>query len=176
MEKRGSTKALTVVLTMIAVIAVIHTVLHFTVYGTGIDGFHKTGISGLSIGKLNLGDDIKNNSEISNTSKVSLSIEWIAIVLLGIFTFVYGRTNTGNDISKFDIKSKGKTSATTDLDILYDVLKEKKKVSLLSIQNIFKINEETAIEWCKILESGNLAELSYSKVGESFLTLVKPTN
>ena len=50
----------------------------------------------------------------------------------------------------------------TDLDTLYNILKDKKQLRTSSIAKLFKVNKETALNWCKILESGNLAVLDYS--------------
>ena len=173
MKKRGKARALVVVLAMLLVIAIVHTIFHFLIYGTGIPGINKSGISGLSIGNLNIGDDLKNNVTVSNTSKISVSIEWMAVVLLGMFTVMYSRMNPENDLRHINIKERNKGLTTTDIDILYDILKEKKKISLSSIQRVFKVHQEVALEWCKILESGNLATINYPGVGEPSLILIK---
>jgi hypothetical protein len=60
---------------------------------------------------------------------------------------------------------------TTDLDVLYETLKKEKKISVSKIAKTFKIANDIAFEWCKILESGDLAEIVYPGFGEPLIKI-----
>jgi hypothetical protein len=58
----------------------------------------------------------------------------------------------------------GKT--TTDLDNLYEILKQKKHLSVPMISKAFKVSEDIVLEWGKILEEGNLAKITYPRMSD----------
>ena len=58
----------------------------------------------------------------------------------------------------------GKTN--TDLDLLYFLLREKKKLKIPTISKIFKIDKEKALEWCRILESHDYVIINYPSLSE----------
>jgi len=110
---------------------------------------------------------IRTYQGISPISRVLFSVQWIVILLALLFMlFRDSRLKLRTSDIK-DIHSKklvGKSS--TDLDTLYSILKEKKKLKISTISKAFNIDKDTAFEWCKILESGNLAVIDYPGVGE----------
>lgn len=110
-------------------------------------------------------------TEMTLNTKLFLVGEWglILVFLIGVFIrdiLIRGKELSGIDIQKITGKSG------TDLDTLYNILQEKKKLRISSIAKAFKINRETAMEWCKILESGNLASIDYPGVGEPIVKAV----
>ncbi len=56
--------------------------------------------------------------------------------------------------------------AQTDLDLMYELTKEKKAVKINALSNYFKVDDKTIIEWARILEEANLVSLNYPAVGE----------
>ena len=75
-------------------------------------------------------------------------------------------------ISPLEVETEEKKPGIhTDIDILYKMLKEKKNISLSEISKAFNINKELALEWCKTLETAELAEIQYSTFKEVVLTL-----
>lgn len=60
----------------------------------------------------------------------------------------------------------------TDLDILYEILKREKWVTLDNIEKVFKVNSEIALDWSKVLENGNLAIIDYPRFGKPVLRLL----
>ena len=59
----------------------------------------------------------------------------------------------------------------TDLDVLHNLLKKKKKIHLSSIANVFKVSKETAMEWCRALEASHLGSIEYSALGEPYIKI-----
>lgn len=157
-----------VIFIAIVLIALLHTIFHFAVYGTGIRGIYEFGVSGFTIGKLQLGEEIKSNyPQIPIISKIVLILEWFIVITIVTFTFVRQKINLKKEIKSLNVhKNYGKSKTKTDLDVLYSILKEKKHLKLSTVSKVFKIDKDKVMEWCRILESGNLAEINYPGVGE----------
>lgn len=100
-------------------------------------------------------------------NKIFLAAQWIFFILVLIVTFVRDRRvkNRAGDVREIDI-SKISGKSVTDLDTLYNVLQEKKRLKVSSISKLFKVSKEIALDWCKTLESGNLVEIEYPSMGE----------
>jgi len=130
------------------------------------------GLTGLSIGKK-FSEAYKG---ISPTSKLLLILQWIVLVTLlaGVFFRDMRAKNreAKEELSGLDINRLSKDSGT-DLDTLYKVLKEKKKLKISNIARLFRVKEEVAMEWCKILESGNLGVIEYLSAREPIIKIVE---
>jgi len=124
--------------------------------------------------------DLKNNyTNLSTTTKVILIVEWIIIFIIIIVILIKVKLNVSKE-KKEDknpknrdlvnmvniVKKYKKSSSDTELDILYNILKEKKVLGLKTIIQMFRIDKVTALNWCKILEEGDLATLSYPAIGD----------
>ena len=72
-------------------------------------------------------------------------------------------------IVKEKIKNLGKEK--TPIDVLYWLIQEKKEVKFHVIGKIFNINIKKIEGWARILESHDLAEISYPAFGEPRLKL-----
>lgn len=166
---------LSLVITSLVLIALLHSVFHFVVYGTSIPGFYQKGLSGFSIGKMSLGEEFKKQyPAVSPISKIALIAEWSLLLLLIIFSFVRARTNTKKEQDTIKLKDKyTKGENKTDLDTLYEVLKEKKRLSLKTIAKMFNVKKEIAQSWCETLESGGLATLHYPRIGDPEIVIAE---
>ena len=176
MKKRGKITFLGGVVTLVILIALIHTSMHLMIYGTGIDGLAKEGvpsISGLAIGNIKIDETLKTSyPQLPRFSQFFIIAEWALLIALLIFTLLRQRINLRSEMIGGELVKKYTGSKTkTDLDILYDILKEKKKIRLSTIEKIFKVDKETVKEWCKIFESNNLATVNYPKMGEAELAI-----
>ena len=60
----------------------------------------------------------------------------------------------------------------TDIDLLYKMLLEKKRLKLSDIMSQFGVPEKHALEWAKILETHGLARLKYPAFGEPELVML----
>jgi len=108
------------------------------------------------------------------TLKIFLGAQWILLILLLIFAFREDRKvkSRKKELEGIDLK-KMTPKQGTDLDTLYNILKNKKQLRISTISKVFNINDKIAIEWCKILESGNLAILDYPGIGEPIVKLIE---
>lgn len=176
MAERGGSKGLQVGILFVLLFALLHTGAHVVLYGTGISGFAQRGVSGFSIGSLDLGDDTAAKAErFSGPSRFIILAEWFLLIGLVVFAMVRTRIHSPLDkeIKTFSIDHLQGPSRT-DLDVLYDLLKEQKRIPLSRIEKTFKVNQDTVESWCKTLESGNLAQLSYPRIGEPELHVIEP--
>lgn len=130
---------------------------------------YKNNFTGFSISSI-LDGFVKTSSGISQVSKIFFISQWVLILVILISVFVYDHIGKTKEI--VEIKSKrvsGKFS--TDLDTLYSILQDKKKLKISTISKAFNVSEEVAMDWCKILESGNLAVIDYPGVGQPVIKL-----
>lgn len=171
MEKRGVAKIIRVAIFLVLTITIVHTTLHLALYGTGISGFGERGISGFSVGNIS-GDAVKiQYKQISSFSRIIIIAEWLFLIGLIFLSFSAEKLHIkkeANVIAKLEIKHE---KSKTEIDTLYDLLKEKKKLTLSSVAHAFNVKEETVEEWAKILETAELATLYYPRIGEPELRI-----
>lgn len=184
MEKRGDTKIAKAMMALVILVLVIHITAHFMIYGTGVKGFGEKGVSGLSIGSLEIdGKAIdafrSDNPESNNISKYIIAGEWVVLIAILLYILVKGKMKLDKEIKSEELTKREirpHRGNETDIDILYDLLKEKKEIRLAVIAKSFGVSESTALEWCKILEEGDLATLKYPTVGSPKLVLIGEEN
>jgi len=113
--------------------------------------------SGMSINEL---PKVFKNPD---TSVIAFFIQWVLIFFLFVIAVVRytQRSKDEKVIINYEEKIVKLQKAETDIDLLYSILKEKKKIKIGAICKIFKITKEKALEWGKILESNNLAVINY---------------
>ena len=176
MEKRGAMRK--IFLTVFFLVILLQTLFYFGIYGTGINSFAKTGISGFAIGKTNIFEELKTNYQnLSGTSKIVIMGEWLIIIFVFLFILikglVKGRVNIQKEIvGVAAIIKEPKQKPRTDLDVFYDTLKQKKSLRVSVAAKLFNISKEEAMTWGKILESGKFAEIHYPAVGDPKIVLI----
>ncbi len=108
-------------------------------------------------------DDTKDiYDSMSLSSKIFLLVQFLALFAVLIYFIVKTRKaiKEREEIANMNIiKNPGRSK--TDLDTLYSILLEKKKIRVPTIAKAFKVSNDVAMEWCRILEIGELAIISY---------------
>lgn len=99
-------------------------------------------------------------------------ISLIPLTVLFIFIRLFVMVDKG-EIGKIDIK-KMRSRSKTDIDILYELIKEKKDIKVSTISKIFEIEKELAMDWAKILESSELVTIEYPGFGGPIIKLKIP--
>ncbi len=165
-------KKLPLLISSVFVLVALHTLAHIVIYGTGVSGAVASGVSGLSVGSFSIDNDFKPlYKQYSQTSLFILVGEWAILLLISLSAFVKHRQAINEDVKQgFNIQ-KYKSSTKTDLDILHDLLKEKKHLRISTIARIFNVKVEIALNWAKTLETADIATINYPRVGEPELTL-----
>ena len=151
------------VILIAAVILLTNLAFLFYFYG-GLSG----GMTGFSI----MGSFSKVYIEMPQSSKIFIILEWSVLILILIGAFIRDISVKRKDISGINLEDMGGKTGT-DLDKLYSILQDKNQLRISTIARAFRVNKETAMEWCKILESGNLASIDYPGVGEPVVKLNK---
>ena len=101
-------------------------------------------------------------AELNLAAKIFLLLQFLLLFALAIYYIIKTQMAMKErvEISNFDIiKNPGRSK--TDIDTLYTILKEKKKIRIPTVAKAFKVDDDIAMEWCRILEIGDLAEIEY---------------
>ena len=174
----GAKKLLfTLSIALITLIAIVHIILHVALFGTGIRGFYNSGVSGFSIGQFSQQTVIETKTDFLNISRTIIITEWSLLIILIVTTIIKGKKDLKKELQHVQLKEKHSIEEhKTDLDVLYDILKEKKHLHLQTIAKIFKVDIDVAKNWCQILVAGNLATLEYPRFGDPELILNEEEN
>lgn len=111
----------------------------------------------------------------TNTPTLLFVLQWIIlgfIMILAYSKFVKRKKDTLTKEDYLVIKQK-KTKSETDLDILYNLLKNKKRLHINTISKLFGVTKEKALEWGKILENHDLVRIDYPVFNESEINLLE---
>jgi len=85
----------------------------------------------------------------------------LILFLLG-FTYMQNRRIYKRKVDEKSINIEEFTKdSKTDLDALYKMIIAKKRLSVKSVSHLFQIEEDLAMEWARILESGDLVTIEY---------------
>ncbi len=127
-----------------------------------------SGFTGFSIGET----VSQTYSTVPFIAKIFLLVQWVFLIAILIFSLIKdkGVESRKQELSGIDLERISKKG--TDLDILYSLLQKKQQLRISTISKIFKINKDVAMDWCKTLESGNLAIIDYPGIGEPVVNLV----
>lgn len=106
----------------------------------------------------------KAYNETSWIEKIFLIGQWILVGFLVLLVVVRDKKIEKKVEEIGNVKIERKKNET-DIDVLYELLKEKKQIKISSISKLFKIKEDVAMNWAKTLESGNLGEIDYPGFG-----------
>jgi hypothetical protein len=115
---------------------------------------------------------IGSYSSLSFQSKLFMISEWVFLFLLLIYAVYWDKRMLikKNDLIDLHIQ-RNVDKNKTDLDTLYEIIKEKKELPISTISKSFNITKDIAMEWCKILESGELVSLSYPGFSEPLVRI-----
>ncbi|RMD45471.1 hypothetical protein D6829_02260 [Candidatus Pacearchaeota archaeon] len=119
-----------------------------------------------SISGFSIADITQLYSSMHTTSKIFLIIQWVIILVIVVIALIKNQKvmQRRNKIGSINIK-KAMANSKTELDALYNILKERKELSIKEICSVFKIKEDLAMEWARILEAGELITIDYPTFG-----------
>ncbi len=154
-------KNLIIVLTILVILAGGNMYLYFQKQDTSLSGFSIS--------------DFSSKIKQADFDTIFFITQWFFILLIIIFFYIkflrHKRKEKEQEKEVFTPKRKTK-GAETDLDVFYEMLKNKKNMKLSLISESFKINSETALEWGKILENSNLAKIDYPAFSEPVIKII----
>ena len=140
----------------------------FVFYANYDDISFENGLTGFSVR-----DTITDTfTGLSVIQKIVLFAQVLIFVAVIFFIFVkgFGERGIKRELNSQEVRV-GRKKYETDLDILNNLLKRKKKIHLSSIAGAFKVTKETAMEWCRALESSHLGLIEYPVLGEPYIKI-----
>jgi len=117
--------------------------------------------------------DIKQLPQGLDFPFIIFIMEWIVLLLILVIAFVRHLKHEKKENIKINISNiKCMGKSTTSFDVLYNLLKEKKKLGLGAIEKLFGINTEKALEWATILQDAGLVTIEYPTFSEPEVILI----
>ena len=171
MIKKGTARKL-FFLAFVAV-TILHTAVHFISIEGETVGITKEGISGFSVGKIAISEEILKTYPIgASLSRLIVIGEWLFVILFGVLLYLGVAKDFNKEISDLkEIKLSDNKNYTTDLDRLYEMLKLRKRIGFGAIAKVFDVNQDLVKEWSETLEGGGLASVEYPRIGGAELVL-----
>jgi hypothetical protein len=168
-----------VLLAISLILAVVFSVGHLYFFGSGFVGIRGEtqpgfSIGGLAIGEPDVGEHLTGYAVDISTSQIIVISEWVLALIFLVIFYSLSRAHFRKEV--MDIKTKRgkrKKGNSTDLDKLHEILKKKKRVRFMAIEEAFDVNQEIVKNWSKTLELGNIATIDYPRIGEPELVLVE---
>jgi len=134
--------------------------------------YKSNGFTGFSVKSFK---DIEENfsylQNMNSKTQIFLIGQWALLIMLLLYTAVRDMTLLRGQRPNLVINYSTPVNFKTDMDTLYEILKKHKKVSVTDIAKSFNVEKDLVIEWFKILESGDLAEIYYPGFGDPILKL-----
>ncbi len=110
-------------------------------------------------------------SSISQRIFILSQIILLIIIVVAVFIIAKRVSSKGNLTKKDYITTGENRRSRTDLDVLYEMLKKRKEIRMESVEQAFRVKPGIALEWFKVLENGELAEINYPRFGKPMLSL-----
>jgi hypothetical protein len=116
----------------------------------------------------------KNYFGMSFGVKIYFIAQWSLLLIILFYAFFRDVRvkKLKTEVINFHI-NKNLDKNKTDLDTLYEILKEKKELTISSISKSFNVTKDIAMEWCKILETGELVSIDYPSFSEPVIRIVE---
>lgn len=96
---------------------------------------------------------------------------FLLVLIIVVVLIIIKRLKPKHVLSKGGFGKKDNLRSGTDLDILYEMIKRDKEVSISDVGEAFNISPEVSLEWAKVLEDGDLAVIEYPRFGKPVLRL-----
>lgn len=152
---------------LIALILTISSQIYFALNNPFDLNLSSSSVSGLVIAEENK----EETNGINLKEKIILGAEWVLVMAIFLKLII----QNSMEIKEYDLtitKEKAKKEITrTDLDTLYNLLKEKKKIPVKALTIFFKVDEIIIISWAKVLEEAGLITIHYPNFGHPILIL-----
>ncbi|MFH1451579.1 MAG: hypothetical protein ABIF88_00190 [archaeon] len=116
-------------------------------------------------------DAIKGFKEIALNLKIMMGVfiaQWLIAFLIATIIFIQYQKNKKiqKQIEQLQLPKKiSGNKIRTEIDLFYEILKIKGSMKLNVISKKFNISKEKALEWAKILENHELAQIDYPAFG-----------
>ncbi len=98
-----------------------------------------------------------------NMSVLAFVLQWVILLVVVIFAYTRFLKHRKEEDAKIAglVLPKLTSKSQTYMDVFYNLLKEKKSLSIRSVSILFNIKKDKAMEWAKILEDHDLVIIEY---------------
>jgi|SRR3989344_3507008 len=160
---------------VVVVIALGQTVYHVYTWGIGIPGFDGTVLAGLVAGEGDVGEESTGLFSLGvSFSQILVVVEWLVVLVVLVFAYNKGKANLKKEVEDvMQSKSKIENGRYTELDKLYDILRERKRVGFEVIEKVFEVDDEVVNDWATTLEKAKLVSIEYPRMGYPILVYVE---
>lgn len=164
-KKKEGNRAFKLVASLLTLAVLAHTL--YSLYSA--NNYTFSGISGKIIS-----EDIDEESAINLKHRIILAGEWLLIIVIFMVSLIRAKMEVRGVEQVIVTKIKTpKGIARTDLDMMYDLVKEKKAIKVNVLAKYFNVNDKTIIDWARILEEANLVRINYPAIGEPQIVINK---
>lgn len=112
-----------------------------------------------------------------NMPFIAFIAQWVILLLIVIVAWInFLKHKKQEEISikeALPFINYKKTKSQTDLDTLYNLLKQKKELTIGTISNLFRISKEKSLEWAKILEDHELVIIEYPAFDDASVKIIE---
>ena len=157
------------IITSLAIIILISTHLYYLFDEPLNLKLFSSGISGKAI----IDEIGQKNIEINFKERIVLGAEWILVIMILLRLLIQSKLEFEEYEVVITHQKLKQGSSNTDLDTLYSLLKEKKKLAVKALAIYFKVDESTIIAWARILEEANLLTIHYPSFGHPILMITQ---
>ena len=168
MKKKSSRigRAMLIILTMIILISshlyyLFDKPLNLKLFSNGISG------------KAIMDEIDQKKIEINFKERIILGVEWILVIMIFLRLLIQSKARFKEYEVVITHERLKQGISNTDLDTLYSMLKEKKKLPVKALAIYFKVDESTIISWARILEEANLLTIHYPSFSHPILIIVE---
>ncbi len=167
-KKRNGPKTLKFIALIMLLAVITHT--GYSIYNRNSPSF-QVGLSGNIIT-----EDLDKVAEVNlkTEDKIILISEWLLVISLIAISVIKERIEIGV-ADQITITSK-KTHlgiSKTDLDLMYELINEKKEIKVMALVKYFGVDSSTILEWGRVLEEANLIKVRYPTIGDPILSINK---
>lgn len=167
-------KILGSLLAVFVLIAIAHSAAHFYFFGTGIAGFLKSGLLGLAIDESAVNGGEEGSKWGASASQILVIVEWVLVFSLLILSYSRNKSSIVREVKDLRAMKNLKTiENATEIDVLYEMLKEMKSIGFPAIEEVFGVDRSVVKSWAETLRLGNLATVEYPRIGEPELVLIR---
>jgi hypothetical protein len=171
MMKRGV--LIKLIFSFVLILFIFNTLIHISLYELGILGLSKESVSGFAVGKIPVGEKIQEGYPINApVSRAIVIVQWVLVFVVAAGFYASSRIKLNRDC--WDLRRMKKSQNRgdgTDLDVLYELLKEKKRIKFEVISKVFNIDDDLVRDWSRMLEESNLAFVDYPSFGDAELVI-----
>ena len=111
-----------------------------------------------------------------NVSLMAFILQWVILIIIVLFSYAkFVQKKKKDEVLEAEIpRVTTSGDLETEIDILYRLIKEKRRLTLTAITNAFNINKDKALEWARILEDHDLVMIEYPAFSDPEVEIKEP--